>query len=89
MKQISFRRFAIIICLLCAAMIFLTTKLFAQDTIYVKKVFLNNHKIKVKAGYIVHKKNDLWEVNKKEVHLLVYKSTENPEYKPNLKNQVP
>ena len=54
---------------------------FSKDTIHVKKVFLNGHKIKVKSGYIIHKSSG-WEVNGKDVKLYAYKPTNNPDFKP-------
>lgn len=56
--------------------------LHAQDTIHVKNVYVNNRSVKVKSGYIIHKNNDTWEVNGKEVHLYAYKQTDNPKYRP-------
>jgi len=56
---------------------------FSQDTIHVKKVFLNGHAIKVKAGYIVHK-NNTWEVNGKDVMLWAVKETDRPNFKPSI-----
>lgn len=55
---------------------------FSQDTIHVKKVFLNGHAIKVKSSYIVHKSNNTWEVNGKEVMLWAVKETDKADFKP-------
>ena len=54
----------------------------ANDTVYVKNVFINNFSVPVKSGYIIHKRKDIWIVNGKKVHLYIYKTTNNPEYKP-------
>ena len=42
----------------------------ANDTVYVKNVFINNFSVPVKLGYIIHKRKDIWIVNGRKEHLL-------------------
>jgi hypothetical protein len=82
MKQISFSKVAIIVCLLCAALLVTITS-FAQDTIYCKKVRIRNtigismktgkvlyashlRRVKVDSGYIIKLKNGMYLINGKE-----------------------
>lgn len=53
----------------------------ANDTIYVKNVFINNFSVRVKSGYIIHKRKNTWIVNGKKYHIGVYKETDDKEYK--------
>ncbi|MEO9145061.1 MAG: hypothetical protein ABI237_05840 [Ginsengibacter sp.] len=62
MKQISFKKIALIICLLCAAMILLTVSAFAQDTIRTNRVRVRNTiGINKKTGRIVYASPRHWE----------------------------
>lgn len=79
--QITFRKLALFVCLLCMALLFLTTRLFAQDTIYCRKVRIANHVgismkdghvmyarpiwRKVKCGFIVRLRNGDWLIDGK------------------------
>lgn len=81
MKQISFSKIALIVCLLCAAMVFATVA-FGQDTIKCRKVKIANHVgismktgevlyahprwTKTKSGFIVKQRNGLYLINGKE-----------------------
>ena len=56
----------------------------ANDTVYVKNVFINNFSVPVKSGYIIHKRNYIWIVNGRKEYLLFYKETDNKEYKRHL-----
>ena len=66
--------------ILALAMSF-ANKAMAQDTIYVKKVFVNGRSIKVRKGYIIKMDSTHFLVNKKRLKLIEYKETEDPKYK--------
>lgn len=57
----------------------------AQDTIYVKKVKVNNISERIKCGYIIRKSDSLFIVNDKEMKLYMYKPTERRNFKPHRK----
>jgi hypothetical protein len=69
----SFRRVAIVVLTFCALMIALVAS--AQDTIHVKKVFINNQIVSTDSGYITHVGRH-WFVNGKKVKLYRYKKTD-------------
>ena len=83
MKELAFKKMAIIVCLLCAAMIFVSAKCFAQDTVWnVRKVLICKQelsrktgapvrtwykKVTVKKGYIIKEANGFFLINGKEM----------------------
>jgi hypothetical protein len=82
MKQITFSKFALIVCAICLAGILFTTSAFCQDTIPTKKVLVVNQelsrktgkvqrqwfrKMTVKSGYIVKLPNGFYLINGKEM----------------------
>lgn len=82
MEKITFKQFALFICLLCAAMIFLTLSAYAQDTIPARKVkiaqnvgismkdghvlYVHPRWTKVKSGFIIKKSDTVYVINGKE-----------------------
>jgi hypothetical protein len=66
MAHLNFRRLAIIVLTFCALMIALVAS--AQDTIHVKKVFINNQIVSTDSGYVTHVGRH-WFVNGKKVKL--------------------
>jgi hypothetical protein len=78
MAHLNFRRLAIIVLTFCALMIALVAS--AQDTIYVKKVFINNQIVSTDSGYITHVGRH-WFVNGKKVKLYRYKKTDLESFK--------
>lgn len=103
MKQITFKKLALIICLFCAAMIFLTASAFAQDTIRVEKVLVKNQliyaktgkvmrtwwrKTKVKKGYIIKRDDGMFVINGKVMIPNDFSYTPEKQYaKSEMKNQ--
>ena len=70
MKQITFKQIAIIICLFCAAMIFLTATAFSQDTIPTKRVKMVDHVgMSRKTGKIIRTSHAHW-VNVKSGYII-------------------
>lgn len=62
MKKITFKKTALIICMFCIAMIFLTVAASAQDTVYTSRVHVRNSiGISKKTGHIIYASPLHWE----------------------------
>ena len=82
MKKPPTLKFGLLVRLLCLLMIFISKITFAQDTIHVKKVFVNNRPVKVKSGFIIHRPDDTWIVNGKQERLGEYVPTDRIAFRP-------
>lgn len=61
--------------------ILIAIRVHGADTIYVKKVFINGWKTRVKTGYIIRLDDSTYQVNDRTVKLIMYKETNNKKYK--------